>query len=212
MKKIMKTFTRPLITLLIAGWFALIPVGVAAHNGEVDTPQVVTTAQVTWIGGAIERIYIETLAGEQIEVTEAELRNMQPVSGKIVYENLYNNIDLILYPKVGAACDFELVVYPGGNPNEIQMAFQGQTSVRTLQDGSVKTTGTRGGLLTAASLAYQFDGWGEEVAVPCQYRVHGNVVGVSLPQYEQASALNIRINQELLSHSETSAAFYTLQP
>ena len=200
------------MTLLIAGWIALIPVSAMAFNGEVDTPQVVKTSQVSWIGGAIERIYIETLAGEQIDVTEAQLHNMTTLSGKIVYENLYNNIDLVLYPKANDTYDYELVIYPGGNPNEIQMAFHGESSVKTMNDGRIHTQGLRGSLLTSASQAYQHNGWGEEVTVPSTYRVNGNVVGLVLNQYEQASTLNIRINQDILPSHEASTVYYTPQP
>jgi hypothetical protein len=75
---------------------------------------------------------------------------------KIVYQNIYPNIDWVLYTK-GNEFKYDFVVRPGGKVSDIQMKYDGASSIKLLSDGSLDITTPLGSLKEEAPYSYNAD-------------------------------------------------------
>jgi len=111
---------------------------------------------------------------------------------KVIYKDIYPNIDLKFYtsseyavkhePSVGklAGVEYEFVIHPGGNVNDIQLLYNGADDVREDNDGlSIKVAF---GTFTENIPRSYITGSGEDV------EVHYKTTGRNLYSYEVLSA------------------------
>lgn len=56
---------------------------------------------------------------------------------KVSYENVYEKVDFVLYVNENGKVQYDFIVKPGGNPQEINFAFQGAESIQIRDDGSL---------------------------------------------------------------------------
>lgn len=80
------------------------------------------------------------------------------VSKGLLYENIYDNIDLRMYSN-NAGYKIYFVVKPGGNPQYIRMFFEGQTSLDVTLDFLTVTIGGNNFSLPGG-IAYEYDAAG----------------------------------------------------
>ncbi|MDX2249489.1 MAG: hypothetical protein SF052_22085 [Bacteroidia bacterium] len=116
----------------------------------------------------------------------------------VVYENVYFNIDLVVYSEVEAGAKsvkYEFVVYPGGDPREISMTFSREDE-KVLEDGKVIISGNVADLITNTPQAFQENGLGEIEAVEAGFEVKGNNLNLTTGNYEQAQILTITYQQK----------------
>lgn len=101
--------------------------------------------------------YVENYYVPQVGSEGAVAKSYQ----KIVYKEVYPNIDWELYIKEGKL-EQDFVVHPGGNVADIKVEFKGATSLSINGDGSFMAETPFGSISEAAPYSFQEDG--EEVA------------------------------------------------
>ncbi len=109
--------------------------------------------------------------------------------GKITYENVYPNIDMVLVSR-GKGMKAEFIVRPGGDPSLIKMRFDGAKSVNLERDGGY-TVATEFGTLSEDAPYSYVNVNGEQQEVKATFRVEGNEVTFNVPSYDKSQTLVI---------------------
>jgi hypothetical protein len=74
--------------------------------------------------------------------------------GKVTLSNVYPNIDWIIYT-TASGLKYDFVVHPGGNPNDIQIAFDNADNIRLNSMGGLDITSKLGTIVEAAPISFQ---------------------------------------------------------
>lgn len=98
---------------------------------------------------------------------------------EIVYQNLYQNIDLKVYES-GTFTKYDYIVKAGGNPLDIQVKYTGADAL-FIQNGSLYVLNSVNDIIEQQPYAYQVID-GEKVTVPCRYKLNGDVVSYEFPE------------------------------
>jgi hypothetical protein len=77
-----------------------------------------------------------------------------PTFGKVKYENVYPGIDLVFYG-AGRELEYDLVVHPGADPNQIRFSIKGETSANIDGSGALALGTAAGTIRFRAPLVYQ---------------------------------------------------------
>lgn len=101
------------------------------------------------------------------------------IYGEVSYTDIYANIDMKVY-SVDEQLKYDFILRPGGNANGIKIKYEGATRM-ALRKGMVYISTSVGDVIEQKPYAYQ-DINGNRVEVPCQFVLHGNELGFSLPQ------------------------------
>ena len=97
---------------------------------------------------------------------------------KITYEDVYPNIDWVLYIK-DAKLEHEFVVRPGGNPADIKLKYGGATELSIANDGSLAANTPQGKITEQAPVSYQQDGQ----AVKSNFKLNNAVLSYETGSY-----------------------------
>lgn len=109
--------------------------------------------------------------------------------GKLTYENVYPNIDMVLVSK-GKGLKAEFIVRPGGDPSLIKMKFNGADNVSLMGDGGLKVSSPLGTITEDTPYSFiKADGKEQEVNVT--FNVEGNTVSFNVPDYDKSQTLVI---------------------
>lgn len=108
---------------------------------------------------------------------------------KIRYENLYEQIDLLVYSD-GKNLKYDFIVKPGADPQDIRLAYSGMNSLELMQDGSMNTHTSLGNLHEGKPYSYQLQGE-DTVTVSNSYTIAKNVVQFELGSYNKDQTLII---------------------
>jgi len=84
-------------------------------------------------GGAIERV---------------------PVFRKLVYQNVYDNIDLVFY-SAEQGIKYDFIVHPGGDVSDIRLKYKGANKVKLSQQGALQITTSLGTLQEHKPITFQ---------------------------------------------------------
>jgi gliding motility-associated-like protein len=95
------------------------------------------------------------------------------------YVGLYPSIDAHFYGE-GQSFKYDLIVHPTGNPEQIQIEYNGVHSIY-LRDGKLQIVTSIGIIEEALPFCYQFDG-GERKEIKCKYRLKNNRVSFEFPK------------------------------
>ncbi len=103
----------------------------------------------------------------------------------ILYKGLYKGIDMQVYSEA-SMLKYDLVVYPGADPDMIQLQYTGVDKL-TLQKGELQVTTSVGTATEMVPYAYQFIG-NQRVPVKVSYQLKGMKLGFKVsgkydPQY-----------------------------
>ncbi len=112
---------------------------------------------------------------------------------KIVYRNMYPNIDLVLYtehPDAQDYLEYDFIVHPGGDPSAIQMSYDHVTSLSVDEDGSFHLASPFGNVDETKPNGYQLEGTSEKT-VPCGFLLKDNSIGFETGPYDQTHDLYI---------------------
>ena len=112
-----------------------------------------------------------------------------PSFQRILYEDLYPQIDLLLYFKEGQL-KYDFVVKPGGDPSDIQLSYSGQDRIEEASDGSLHLINSLGSLQEGKPYSFQQKN-GEEIPINSRYKVEACVVTFEVEAYDKASTLII---------------------
>lgn len=97
---------------------------------------------------------------------------------KITYQNIYPNIDWVLYMQNGQL-KHEFVVRAGGDVAAIQLKYSGATSLNLNKDGSLTATTPKGTITELAPRSYTTNG--EDIS--SSYRLENNILSYTTGNY-----------------------------
>ncbi|MGB1040929.1 MAG: PKD domain-containing protein, partial [Flavobacteriales bacterium] len=110
-------------------------------------------------------------------------------TSKIKYQELYSNIDLLIYQENNST-KYDFVIAPSGNPNDIEIEYQGADSIYVLENRLI-IENTINDFEEAEPYAYQIIK-GSKTKVDCQYVLSGNILSFYFPNgYDQTVELII---------------------
>jgi hypothetical protein len=96
--------------------------------------------------------------------------------GRLVYKNLYNNIDLVFYATSNGGMKYDFVVRPGGNVNDIRLRHTAADRV-ALEKGALVATNAYGSLRDEAPFSFvQTPSGAQGRIVASQYLVKDGVI------------------------------------
>ena len=109
----------------------------------------------------------------------------------ITYKNIYPNIDLHFYSNEGRL-KYDFIVYPGGNPRQIVMKYEGADGVNIKNKELVIRTSV-GEVKELAPSTFQYDDvTNERKTIPSAYRmINDSTVGFKLGSYSEKTPLVI---------------------
>ncbi|MCK4614640.1 MAG: hypothetical protein KAU14_07545, partial [Thermoplasmata archaeon] len=108
---------------------------------------------------------------------------------KVVYEGLYDGIDLVFYTEE-KGLKYDFIVSPGADPKEIRYSYEGIDAIHIDSRGNLHLATPAGELVEEAPLSYQVKD-GKMVEVSCQYWTEGRLVGFKIGNYDPSTKLVI---------------------
>jgi len=113
-----------------------------------------------------------------------------PTSQAVLYKNLYDRIDLKVYGN-GTRLEYDWIVRPGGDPDEIELEFSTTKSCALEQEGNISIITEGQKILHNKPRAYQMIG-GEKNEVPVSFsEVAENRFGFAIGEYDPGCPLII---------------------
>lgn len=104
---------------------------------------------------------------------------------KVIYKNIYPNIDWQLYVKDGVP-EYDFIIHPGGRVSDIVMSYEGTTYLMDDQNGNLIARTPMGVIYEYAPVAFQSDGQG----VRAEFKVSGNNVRFDVGEYRGALTID----------------------
>jgi hypothetical protein len=104
---------------------------------------------------------------------------------KIVYENIYDNIDLAYYASLGSL-KYEFIVRPGGDPNDIRLRYSGDTDMRIGDDGGLEIATPLGSITEQAPVTFQ-----EQRSIQSRFLLEGDELRFDVGEYDADKVLVI---------------------
>ncbi len=98
---------------------------------------------------------------------------------RITYQNIYPNIDWSLYIKKNKL-EYDFIVHPGGNPNDIKIQYNGATNLQTNKDGISATT-PLGQINESSPICYEKL---SKKIINSKIQLTNNVIHFKIPEYE----------------------------
>ncbi|MEM1135762.1 MAG: SBBP repeat-containing protein [Bacteroidota bacterium] len=109
--------------------------------------------------------------------------------GKIIYENIYDHIDLVFYTK-NNELKYDFVIKPGGNLQDIQLAYSGNDQLSINPKGELVVAGKLGELKEGKPYTYQIQD-ACDIEVGNQYKIENGVVTFEVGDYDKKENLII---------------------
>lgn len=95
--------------------------------------------------------------------------------GKIVYRNIYPQIDWVLY-LTGEGLKYDFLVHPGGDAGDIKITYKGATAM-THENGRITATTPMGSVTEDVPYSYYAH---TDISIPTEYVLEGNTIGFRL--------------------------------
>ncbi|MBO9730550.1 MAG: PKD domain-containing protein [Chitinophaga sp.] len=129
--------------------------------------------------------YANYIIGNDRSKWASDVKSFQGVN----YNGLYAGIDAHVYSEA-SQLKYDLIVHPGANPNDIQLEYEGATSME-LKKGQLYVHTSVGDAIEQLPYAYQYIN-NQRVAVKVSYRLTGNKIGFKVSgEYNPAYTLVI---------------------
>jgi hypothetical protein len=113
---------------------------------------------------------------------------------RLVYENIFDNIDLVFY-STSAGLKYDFIVRPGGDPSAIRFRYEGASSVAPNDAGGLTIVNPLGELREGKPLAsLAGDGKSAQAAgapPACAFRIQEGVVSFSMSSHDASATLTI---------------------
>jgi len=107
--------------------------------------------------------------------------------GRIIYEDLYEHIDLVFYSSE-KGLKYDLIVNPDGNPEDVKLSYHNTKSLGLTKDGDLIVTSNSGSFYEGKPFSYQImdDSCRE---IPSNFLVNGNSVSFRIGDYDHSVPL-----------------------
>lgn len=107
---------------------------------------------------------------------------------RVVYKNIYPNIDLEFLVSEDSEMKYNFIIHPGGNPNDIILSYQGGNELALTRDGNLNI-GLRHGRLTESIPKSFLSETDQELIV--KYIKKNNNIRFRVPKYDKTKTLVI---------------------
>src|SRR6266568_2235392 len=177
-------FTRAGITYALSGPAKSEAGAAAAPTGEAGLARPASARE----GWAVKLDFVGAnpdakLAGEErtpavvsyFKGGRADWKTGLPTYGRVVYANLWPDIDLV-YSGVGGRLKYTFVVRPGADPKRIRLAYRGATAVGVSREGRLSVSTPVGPLVEDTPYVYQEAG-ADRVQVEGTYALEAEEAG-----------------------------------
>lgn len=108
---------------------------------------------------------------------------------KIVYRNVYPNIDWMIYRK-GEAVKYDFVVHPGGNPSDIVLNSKWVEKMQLNPDGSLELQNRMGKIIENAPESYQNSDAGVQ-EIESKFAIQDSIIQIQVEEYDKSKDLII---------------------
>ncbi len=122
---------------------------------------------------------------------------------KIIFENVYKNIDFILYEKSGHL-KYDFVIKPGGDVKDIQLQYENVKELQLQKDGSLKVVNIVGEF--TEDRPYTFIS-GDNKEVLSKYELKENTISFDVGSYDKTKTLIIDPKIEWTTPNAADLAF-----
>ena len=116
---------------------------------------------------------------------------------KVRYENVYSGIDMV-YHSDQQQLEYDFVVKPGADPNQIRVAFDGASKMNITSQGELELKSAAGDTLNHKPVVYQMIN-GHRKMVSGEYALANNTVGFKIGAYDRTQPLIIDPTLQVLS-------------
>ena len=106
---------------------------------------------------------------------------------KITYQNIYPNIDWVVYAH-NQQMEYDFVVHPGGNPNDIKIKYDAAKSITINKNGSLSIATSLGQITEGAPLCWSGE---NKKSVAGKFILTQNTVQFKLTGYDKSQTLTI---------------------
>ena len=129
-------------------------------------------------------------------------RTKIPTYAKVQYQDAYPGIALAYYGNQGKL-EYDFIVAPGADPNQIKLAFEGASDIKVADSGDLLLTTALGDVRLQKPVVYQLNDDGHKKLVAGSYVVHSEshsetrpritnpVIGIQVAAYDLAKPLVI---------------------
>ncbi|UCE08100.1 MAG: SBBP repeat-containing protein, partial [bacterium] len=125
---------------------------------------------------------------------------------RLMYENIYDNIDLVFYDSE-KGMEYDFVVKPGGKMQNVRFKYEGAEQVSLLENGKLKIINPLGQIIENAPRTYTIRNQQgitakriHDTRVKCFYRLERNIISFEVSDFDR--------NQTLIIDPELSWATY----
>ena len=120
-----------------------------------------------------------------------------PNYGQVRYQNVYSGIDMV-YHSDQRQLEYDFVVKPGADPNQIRVAFEGASKMSITRQGELELQSAAGDTVNHKPVVYQTIN-GHRKLVDGEYALANNAVGFKIGQYDRTQPLIIDPTLQVLS-------------
>lgn len=122
---------------------------------------------------------------------ESRWRSNVPNYGEVRFENIYDGISAVWYGRESGSNQYDLIVAPNADPNQIELRFDGADSVELDETGSLLIKTPAGTIRQNRPFTYQSDGNAARVEVSSRFMIDGSTVRFELGDYDRSRELVI---------------------
>ncbi len=107
---------------------------------------------------------------------------------RVVYKNVYKNIDFVFTADDSRSVEYSFMVYPGGNAADIRMKYAGFSDAGITGEGNLRLSTSLGGVVESAPMAYEK---GNMKKIPVNFSFSDGVLRFETGQYQSSQTLVI---------------------
>lgn len=158
------------------------------HHNEIENPRPedflmdIHAFKITFLNSQVKKIipvdptsdYVNYFLGNDTNKWVGNVKKYK----QTIYQNIYQNIDLKFYLNEGFL-KYDFVVSEGGNPEEIELEYEGVSSVK-LKKGELHISTSVNEIIEQKPYAYQFIN-GEKKEVDCAFKLKNSIVSFDFP-------------------------------
>jgi len=186
------------------------PVAPASAAGKSFTSDVLT---IKFVGAtAAKGVAMEPLPGLVNYYLGKDPANWQkdvPTSARVKYANLYPGVDLIYHGDSQRKLEYDFIVAPGANPDNIRLKFDGMEKMNLDAQGNLVLVFGNGQTVNHKPVVYQ-DINGSHKEVAGHYALlGGNQVGFQVASYDRSQPLVIDPTLQYFSYIGGANSIFT---
>lgn len=110
---------------------------------------------------------------------------------QITYQNIYPNIDLVFNVKQEGGLEYDFIVNPGGNVNDIKLKYTGASNLSVSEKNKLSIGTFESKMEESIPSTYQMVNDAKKQSVVCNYQLNANTISFSVANYDKTKALII---------------------